>query len=245
MKTELPHLRFKDPEIVEANDAPDSLRGFEDGFEVTTLDSKGNEMIREMIFESLRETALFKAPFSAALAKKLIEGHKDDKVIVMTERVACAELICKVLDEYGLGDASLLHHGKQSPRERELIMQSFSSSEAGSPRILVSTRPSLDVGVNLQCANRVIFNDLAWTPADILQAAARTKRLNQRKEVFEYWILADTQFDGNLVEILRRKLSLMRSYGEGKNISEEDQKWMNERVTFKDIYFGLKSSGKS
>ena len=60
--------------------------------------------------------------------------------------------------------------------------------------------------------------------------------------MFEYWILADTPFDYNLVEILERKLILMRLYGEGKNISEEDQKWMNERVTFKDIFFGMNSA---
>lgn len=241
MKTELPHLRFKDPEIVEANDAPDSLRGFESGFEVKMLDSKGKESIREIVTKSLFETALFKVNFSAALAKKLTSHHEDDKIIIMSERVACAEAIYKALEGHGIGDQAVLHHGSLPDSERASIMESFSHSGAGSPRILVSTRPSIGVGLNLQCANRVIFNDLAWTPADILQAAARTKRLNQRKEVFEYWILADTNFDCNLVQILQRKLQLMRLYGEGKNISEEDQKWMNERVTFKDIYFGMKS----
>lgn len=242
IKKELPHLRFKDPEIVKAKDAPDSLRGFEGGFEEKMIDSKGNEMIREMISKSLRETGLFKAPFSAALAKKLIEEHKDDKVIIMTERIECAKSIYKVLDGYGLGDVALLHFGSLSYPERESIMNSFSRYEVGSPKILVSTRPSIGVGLNLQCANRVIFNDLAWTPADILQAAARTKRLNQLKDVFEYWIVAETEFDDKLVEILERKLKLMRLHGEGKNISEEDQKWMNERVTFEDIYFGLKAA---
>ena len=241
IKVELPHLRFREPEVVEANDAPDSLRGINSGFKVKMLDSKGRDSIRDIVTDALRETALFKAPYSAALAKKLTNHHEQDKIIIMTERVECAEEIYEALDLYGIYDQALLHHGSLSDSERASTIESFSRMEAGSPRILVSTRPSIGVGINLQCANRVIFNDLAWTPADILQAAARTKRLNQRKEVFEYWILADTYFDANLVEILQRKLHLMRLYGEGKNISEEDQKWMNQRVTFKDIYYGLNS----
>lgn len=236
IQIELPHLRFKDPEIVETKGAPES---FESGVKVKILDSKGKELIREMVTSALAETALYKAPFSAALARKLRNDFPDDKVIIMTERVACAESIYAALRKESVVDESLLHHGRLSDGERASILKSFSESKPGSPSILVSTRPSIGVGINLQCANRVLFNDLAWTPADILQAAARTKRLNQRKEVFEYWILSDAKFDINLVSLLRRKLNLVRLYGEGKNISEEDQKWMNERVTFKDIYDGM------
>eukprot|EP00977_Amphora_coffeiformis_P012143 scaffold2992_cov214-Amphora_coffeaeformis.AAC.25 len=239
IQVELPHLRFKDPEIVQLKDGPDSNRGFHVGIEVKILDSKGKESIRDIVVTALTEAAHFKAPYSAALAQKLTKDFPDDKVIIMTERVSCANSIYAELKKAGAGKKALLHHGRLSDAERASILEAFVVPGSNGPQILVSTRPSIGVGINLQCANRIIFNDLAWTPADILQAAARTKRLNQRKEVFEYWILSEARFDFNLVSILQQKLTLMRLYGEGKNISEDDQKWMNERVTFKDIYSGM------
>ena len=238
IKVELPHLRFKDPEIVELKDGPNSSNA---GTEVKILNSKGEESIRRIVMTALSDVAHFKAPYSAALAQKLTDDFPDDKVIVITERISCAESIYEELKKAGVGNRALLHHGKLSHPLRASILEAFSVPNSIDSQILVSTRPSLAVGINLQCANRVIFNDLAWTPADILQAAARTKRLNQGKEVFEYWMLANARFDINLVSVLRQKLSLMRLYGEGKNMSADSQKWMNERVTYKDVYYGIEN----
>jgi transcription-repair coupling factor (superfamily II helicase) len=170
-----------------------------------------------------------------------VADFPNDKAIIMTERIACVEEIYVSLSESIGEDMVVLHHGKMSEGMRKAALRSFSEMESDSPRVLVSTRPSIDVGINLQVANRVIFNDLPWTPADIAQAAARIKRLNQQKEVFEYWIVCDTPFDRNLQTNLKRKLALIKAYAEGKNISEAEQKWMNERVTFKDIYYGRSS----
>jgi len=91
----------------------------------------------------------------------------------------------------------------------------------------------------LQCANQIIFNDLPWTPADLLQAAARVKRLNQQKEVYEYWMVADTEFDTNLMEALREKRRLVQMYSEGKNVSEKDEKWMRKGVSFREVLYGI------
>lgn len=233
---ELPHLQFNDIEVIEAKDAPESLHLNHDAVEIRG--SKDELLIREMIEEQLFQTAQFKAPFTASLAQSLIEEFVDDKVIVMTERIECARTIFSSLRELGLVTDALLHHGKKSHEERASVLEAFWETGPDSPRILVSTRPSIGIGLNLQVANRVIFNDLAWTPADILQASARTKRLNQRKEVHEYWMLADTQFDQTLVQILRRKRHLIRLYGEGKNISDEDHKWMTKRVSYREILLG-------
>ena len=225
---EFPHLRFKDPAIFNVNDAPESLRGFEDGFEIKKVNIK----------EKLTETALFKAPVSARCGATLVEHSDGDKVIIFTERIICAELIFQNLSEQYPGTGALLHHGNIPIKEREITLEEFKDPGSGS-QILVSTQPSLGIGLNLQCANRVIFNDLPWSPADLQQAAGRVKRLNQQKDVFEYWMIADTDFDGNLMEILKVKLNLIQHFSEGKNVSEEDQKWMTKPVSYKEIIHGI------
>jgi SNF2 family DNA or RNA helicase len=239
MKKELPHLQFSDPELVDVHDAPDAIKGFQSGLVEKVVDSKGNEMIGEMVRRSLMEVALFKAPKTATFANEIVDKFPGDKIIILTERIACAELMFSALSGMLAKGAVVLHHGRLSDAERKAAIDSFSESSDGGPQILVSTRPSVGVGINLQCANRVIFNDLPWTPADILQASARVKRLNQPKEVFEYWLLSDTVFDTNLMKILMKKLTLIRQYAEGQNISEEDQKWMHQRVTLEDIFYGM------
>lgn len=238
ISVELPHLSFKDPEIVDARDAPEELGEFEHGFEIKELDSSGRQEISTMVREKLAATALFKAPTTATLCINLLHQFADDRIIVFTERVACANMLFRSLEKQGPDIGALLHHGRFSDSDRESVLEEF-QDPTSNKRVLVSTRQSLAVGVNLQCANRVIFNDLPWTPADMLQAAARVKRLNQRKEVSEYWIVADTAFDENLLEILQQKRRLIQMYGEGKNVSEEDEKWMNERVSYLEIIYGI------
>lgn len=237
MKKEFPHSRFDSLQIIEANNAPIELREL-----MEIRGNKGELLLREMVEERLRKTAEFKVPFTADLAVRLVRDTADDKVIIMTERIACANELAKTVQNSLKDHADvLLHHGKMSKHDRHSTLKSFRDDGSDSPRVLVTTRPSVAVGLNLQCANNVIFNDLPWTPADILQAAARAKRLNQQKEVFEYWMLANTEFDHNLVGLLERKRELIKMWGEGLNISAEDQKWMNKRVSWKEILYGPNS----
>lgn len=177
--------------------------------------------------------AYAKAPYAAGTALKKLEEDPDNKVIVFSERVAVARAIFEALEERKPGLA-LVHHGGMKDAERKDIVNQFRSSE-NDARILVSTRQSLAEGVNLQCANIVVFNDIPWTPADIRQAAGRVKRLNQTKAVEELWLTTDLAFDENLLKILKRKHRLFRTFKEGKNITAADELWMNRRVSLYEI----------
>jgi len=232
---EFPHVKFNDPETFHVS-ASDELRGNESGFEIQMQDSDGNKLF-QFVREQLRLTALFKAPWTAALCAKVLCEAPGDKMIIFTERIECAILIHTSLEQQAPKLGALLHYGKISDLERKSLIQNFRDPTSGK-RVLVTTRQSMAEGVNLQCANGIIFNGLPYTPADISQAAARAKRLNQRKEVSEYWAIADTNFDSNLMHILREKLLLTLAYTEGKNVSKEDEIWMNKKVTVEEIFYG-------
>lgn len=235
--SEFPILSFKDPEIVGVEDIPTSLD--DDFYSSFQTVEEGSDCAIAVMQRELTKTAMAKAPATAELvAQKLLHETPDDKVIVFTERIACAESIFEDIESQSPDAGVLLHYGQLADQERKSILEEFQDPGSGK-RVLVSTRQSLAVGVNLPCANKVVFNDLAWSPADILQAAARVKRLNQQKEVFEYWTVAKNDFDTNLMEALQVKRRLIQRYSEGKNISEEDQEWMHKSVSYLEILYGV------
>jgi SNF2 family DNA or RNA helicase len=144
-----------------------------------------------------------------------ISNSPDSKAIIFTERRVVAEDIYTSLQKEDTNIA-LLHHGRFSDECRSKTLNQFKTDD--SRRILVSTRRALEVGVNLQCANVVIFNDMPWSPADINQAAGRVRRLDQKKPVSEYWMKSNTNFDERLLSILEEKLKLIKQYAEGMNL---------------------------
>jgi len=74
----------------------------------------------------------------------------------------------------------------------------------------------------------------------IKQGAARGKCLNQEREVSEYWMIADTEFDERRMEFMRKKLRIMQLCSEGKNVSKEEREWMNKPVSYLEILNGPK-----
>jgi Lhr-like helicase len=206
------------------------------------LDAFRDGDVLQYIQEKLWQTAWEKAPATADLVTKvLLSESPDDKILIFTERVKCAEEIVRLIEKKEPG-AALLHHGSLGDDKRRAIIENFHEPRCNN-RVLVSTRQSLATGVNLQCANRVVFNDLPWSPADIAQAAARVRRLNQKKGVREFWIVASTEFDQNLLTVLQLKMEIMLNYNEGKNVTEEQMKWMNKAVSWK-VILGVPASSK-
>lgn len=232
MKEELPHLQFKAPKLVDVPLGQDDIVYF---------DTWHEEDLSSQVQEKLLQVALEKTGKTSKWALDVLRKDQSGQVIVFTERKASAYQIFDSLDEAEPG-AVLLHHGGMSDRDRGQVLSEFRSSESSS-RVLVSTRQSLAVGVNLQCANTVIFNDMPWSPADIQQAVGRVRRLNQKKQVNEYWMKSNTLFDTSLMTILHQKIQLIIQYAEGKNLKEEQLQWMNERVSIYDIV-GIKKPTK-
>ena len=61
------------------------------------------------------------------------------------------------------------------------------------------------------------------------------------QEVKKFWVKANTLFDLNLVEMLKKKHPLMKMCTEGKNLTPEELKWMSKKVQMNEIA-GIDSS---
>jgi len=224
LKTEFPHLQLGKPTIINDMVMDKSL--------VEEIDKWDKEELKEQFQVKRTQVALVKAPSSFELADSFVQTTQD-KIIIFTERKKVVSMILDLFNEKS-PQVAMMHTGDLSDHERSETLDQFRDPESPC-RVLISTRQSLSVGANLQCANRVIFNDMPYSPEDIRQAAGRVRRLNQKKEVFEYWMQSPTNFDKNLLDILQDKLSLIIQYADGKNISDKELKWMHKGVNVYEI----------
>jgi hypothetical protein len=175
---------------------------------------------------------------SAALAKSQatvdfvqeILDSSDSNVLVFSESREAAEKMAEML-----GDVAILHHGQMSDDKREAAKAEF-QMETSSKRVFVSTRQSLAVGATLTRADKVVFNDLPWTAADIRQAEDRCHRIGQLNCVNVYWMTArDNEWDRNVTDIIRRKYSLAKKINEGKQLTKEEQEWLSQPISLEEI----------
>jgi SWI/SNF-related matrix-associated actin-dependent regulator of chromatin subfamily A-like protein 1 len=179
--------------------------------------------------------AIGKVPATIDLAKEILDSS-DSKIIVFTDSVEAAK---KIHEE--LGDISLLHHGQMSDDKRESVKEEFQKTDGNgdfvSPkRVFVTTRQSMAVGATLTAADKVIFNDLPWTAADLRQAEDRAHRIGQKNNVNVYWVTASNNlFDSSVTEIIKKKYELSKKVNQGKKLTQEEIAWMNKPLTVSDI----------
>lgn len=178
--------------------------------------------------------ALAKVDSTVDMVKEILDSS-DSKVLVFTESVAAAKAIAE-----SLGAEAILHYGQQSDDKREAAKREFQDPST-SKRVFVSTRPSLAVGATLTAADKVVFNDLPWTAADVRQAEDRCHRVGQKNAVNVYWNVAeDNNFDENVSAILRRKYDLSKKINEGQQLSPEEKAWMAKPVSMGEVMDRIK-----
>jgi len=175
------------------------------------------------------EIAAMKADVSLAKANATIEFIKEmldsseSNMLVFSDSV---DVVIKIHNAFP--EESILHHGQLSDDVREAAKHEFQN---GTKRILVSTRQSLAVGATLTKADKVIFNDLPWTPADISQAEDRTHRIGQTNPVNVYWIkAANNNWDDKVLGIIKKKYDIYRKILNGKQVSAEEKAWMEQPI---------------
>lgn len=170
------------------------------------------------------ELAQAKAPFTIEFVADILE-NTDSKVIVFSDSDDAATLIAK-----HFGEIAVLHVGATSHEKREKAKEAF-NDENSPVRVFVATTGSAREGLNLTIADKVIFNDLPWTPADLNQAEARAHRLGQKNCVNVYWMsVENNEFDRRSVQILKDKMKIYEALINGKKLTEEEQEVLKKGI---------------
>lgn len=205
-------------------------------------DYKGKKEIGD-IARLKADIANGKAPATVDLANEILSSS-DSKIIVFTDSVEAAKAIYE-----SLGDKAVLHHGQMSDDNREKVKEEFQKQDksgnfVSDKRVFVTTRQSMAVGATLTAADKVIFNDLPWTAADLRQAEDRAHRIGQKNNVNVYWNTADNNmFDSSVADIVMKKYELSKKVNQGKKLTDEEIAWMEKPVTVQEVLAKIRGGG--
>lgn len=145
-----------------------------------------------------KNIAIEKAKFTA---KYIIDCAENDELplLVFSDHVESCHEIEKLLVAKNLKVQVIT--GKTHSVYRGQYVKQFQQKEID---VIIGTIGSMSTGFTLTATNRVIFNDLSWTPANNEQAEKRIHRIGQDRDCFVVTILSEG-IDRKIVEVLQEK----------------------------------------
>ena len=163
------------------------------------------DSVNELTLLSIAHKIMVLDPARIEILKKVLERHKDSKILVWSYYRDSYALIEKIVHDLNLRLSGVIYGGlSQTLRTR--AVEDFRSSP--DPSVLVASIGTLSEGVNLQCAKVSIFFDLSYNYADIYQAEARNYRFGSPyTDIYEYFFRSDLNLDHILYKNFKQKLS--------------------------------------
>jgi len=146
--------------------------------------------------------AKIKIPHTIKYARELID-QGEGPLVIFSEHIEPVEDIAGGL--HGNGYKVAMVTGKTPVKVRDDIVERF---QAGEFDALVATIGSMSVGFTLTRARNMIFNDLPFVPADLLQAEKRIHRIGQNMSCVIHRIFYG-KMDAHIGKILNTKLKTL------------------------------------
>ena len=126
-----------------------------------------------------------------------------DKALLFSHSIDTLDYICQLAIALGFTVLRLDGSVQFQQRQEDLVRFNRGAYDI----YLVSTKAG-GVGLNLQCANRVVILDNDHSPAWEQQAIGRSYRMGQKKEVFVYRFLVEGSVETKIAREKRKKLRL-------------------------------------
>jgi SWI/SNF-related matrix-associated actin-dependent regulator of chromatin subfamily A-like protein 1 len=186
---------------------PDKARGLCDAA-VAGLEAEGRDPVKVLAAMEKETGPIAEARLALAAAKvegamelaKAVEEGGGVPIVFSAHRAPVVALGAKMP-----GWAAI--SGSTPPTERAGLVQRF---QRGELRGLAATIGAAGVGITLTRATELIFLDLAWTPAENLQAEDRACRIGQRGSVVISTLVADHKLDRIVLAALSHKSEAAR-----------------------------------
>lgn len=185
------------------------------------------------------DVAVAKVPAAIAFVEEILDSS-DSCVIVFTESLEAAE---KIAEHFG--DQCWHHRAQDNDARRQMMKDDFNLSlkkEWSGRRVFVTTRQSCKEGANLTRADKVVFNDLPWNPANLRQAEDRAHRVGIVAPVNVYWLkVKGNQWDEKVTGIMRKKYDISKKVLEGKQVTAAEKAWMEKEIAMEEVLKGVKA----
>lgn len=125
------------------------------------------------------------------------------KIIVFYQHTDVAKEMYAAINGRVVVGQCLIYSGGLSTGKRDAIVGQFTTDPKC--RVLFAQIQAAGVGLNLQCADRVLLVEPAWTPALNEQAIARAYRAGQTKKVWASFLCLESSVDELITSALIRK----------------------------------------
>lgn len=96
--------------------------------------------------------------------------------------------------------------------------------------VLIGSIKALGTGYTITEASNIIFLDLPWTYADMVQAVDRAHRIGQENKVTVISLLAKNTVDEKIYKIVKKKEDLFNDLMKGKDIKGVNRKKLTKRL---------------
>lgn len=159
-----------------------------------------------VVASALRATARAKRPAVVEMAREALQAGQ--KVVVFTYLREQAEAVAKDLF-HGQPTRVYVVTGAQSAEQRDVAAQQF--REETGRAAFVATIDSVGVAISLVGADLVIFADLSYEPAKLLQAEGRCHRIGSTNRVLIRYVIAAGTLDEAVAETVVNKLDTITS----------------------------------
>ena len=169
---------------------------------------QNHKLIEGSVFRQLLANFMVKRTIS--LAESEIE--KGNKVVIF----CCFDNELYSLQDY-FGDNCVVYNGKMLSVKKDAALNKFKTDE--NCKVFIGNIIAASVGLNINEANVVIFNNVDFVPANNVQAEYRILRLGQEKDCFIYYQKFNDTYMDRLFEILDVKNEIINEV-----ISDEKNK---------------------
>ena len=156
------------------------------------------------------ETAKAKCPsVQKYLASILFQEDKEnEKFIIFAHHHDMLDGIEEFLKKAGASSFSYIRiDGTTVGKIRQSLVDQFQNRSLCRVALLSVTAGG--TGITLNAASNVIFAELYWTPAILLQAEDRAHRIGQKNNVNVYYLLAKGTLDDAIWPLVSRKLDIV------------------------------------
>lgn len=147
-----------------------------------------------------KKTALSKTPMMIDYIKDVIK-ETDGKLIVFAHHREVIDLLYEALK----GNAVRLYGGMKEAEKQESVDRFQNDDKI---KIFIGSIMAAGVGLTLTEATMVIFAELDWVPANVMQAEDRAHRMGQTKTVYvQHFVLAGS-IDANMAKKMIEKQAM-------------------------------------
>ena len=165
------------------------------------------------------DTAVAKIPSVIAYALDCLESV--DKLVIFAHHHDVIEGLSDGLREAKVGHVTLT--GEHTIEERQAAIDRFQTNP--SCRVFLGSITAAGLGITLTAASHVLFAELDWVPANIVQAEDRCHRIGQKDSVLVQHLVLEGSIDVTMARALIDKQAILDAVldGDGNKDVEDDE----------------------